>query len=272
MPRVTLTRVLTPTQTETKPTTPPTPLKTQKVRTLRPDTFFSSYRLQGHAFGSGYRTNASSSSSLGPPRYGLNSDGMYQSSFGDASYPSNPNPYGDIGSYNSGGKVSPLTPTDPVSGIHHPSPFSNKDYPPNYSDLGPDSRRMPTGNYPSEFGNEDYAFASGNALPHFQERLPPRFSPDTRFNNHGGHPPPPTNHLNHGGPDMLRSVAPNATHSPYRHESYEEPMPHYGDLRSGLADVDNTLREMNLQPPRPMGSSTDLHTYIRHVKSFLAAA
>ncbi|KAF8210582.1 hypothetical protein K438DRAFT_1809954 [Mycena galopus ATCC 62051] len=199
---------------------------------------------EGHAFGSGYRTNASSSSSLGPPRYGaLNGDAMYHSTF-DPNYPSNPNPYADIASYNSGGKVSPLTPTDPS--IHHPSPFSSKDYPPNYSDLGPD-RRLPSANsYPSEFGNDDYSFGAGQ---HFQDRLPPRFSPDTR-------------HL--PGGDLMRSVAPNATHS-YRHEPYEEPMPHYisNDMRSGMADVDNTLREMNLQPARPLGNSTDLHTYIR---------
>ncbi|KAJ6499044.1 hypothetical protein C8R45DRAFT_101859 [Mycena sanguinolenta] len=215
---------------------------------------------EGHAFGSGYSTNGSSSSSLAPPRYGLHNDGMYPSGFGDASYSSNPNPYGDIGSYNGGSKVSPLTPTDPVGGIHHPSPFANKDYPPTYSaDFGGD-RRIPPGNYPSEL-NEDYSFGSGQ---HFQDRLPPRFSPDNRF-NHSGHPPPPPNHLS-SGPDLLRSVAPNATHSGYRHEPYEESMPHYNmnnEMRSSMAAVDNTLSEMNLGPARPMGSSTDLHTYIR---------
>ncbi|KAJ7859712.1 hypothetical protein B0H13DRAFT_2356006 [Mycena leptocephala] len=202
---------------------------------------------EGHAFGSGYRTNGSSSSSLGPPRYGLNNDGMYShSSFGDT-----------------GGKVSPLTPTDPVGGIHHPSPFASKDYPPSYSDLGSD-RRMPSGNYQAEFG-EDYSinppFTSSNTLPHFQDRLPPRFSPDNRF-NHSGHPPPPA-HISSGhGSEMMRSVAPNATHS-YRHEPYEDM--HYlpSEMGSGISAVDKTLHEMNLQP-RPMGSSTDLHTYIRH--------
>ncbi|KAJ7680550.1 hypothetical protein DFH06DRAFT_1163446 [Mycena polygramma] len=220
---------------------------------------------EGHAFGSGYRTNASSSSSL-PPRYGgLNGDGMYHSSFPDASYASNPNPYGDIASYGNGGKVSPLTPTDPVGGLHHPSPFANKDYPPSsYPDLGTD-RRMSSGNYPSEFGTDDYSmnppFASSNTLPHFpQDRLPPRFSPDNRF-HHSGHPPPPSNL--HGS-DMMRSVAPNATHSGYRHDSYDE-MPHYmsADMDSRMNSVDGTLRDMKLQPPLPMGSSADLHTYIR---------
>ncbi|KAJ7268732.1 hypothetical protein B0H12DRAFT_1200646 [Mycena haematopus] len=231
---------------------------TQKVPFTSP--IFLEFNAQkGHAFGSGYHRANGSSSSLAPPRYGLHNDGMYPSSFGDASYQSNPNPYGDIGSYNGGGKVSPLSPTDPVGGIHHPSPFATKDYPPTYSaDFG--DRRMPSGNYPSEL-NEDYSFASSQ---HFQERLPPRFSPDARF-NHSGHPPPPPNHLS-AGPDLLRSVAPNATHSGYRHEPYEEPMPHYNmhaEMRSGMTDVDNTLREMNLQSVRPMGSSTDLHTYIR---------
>lgn len=253
MPRTTLTRVLTSTQTA-RPTTlfpSPTPSKTQKVRAI---TFFtlsaSANSRKGHAFGSGYRTNGSSSSSLGPPRYGINSDGMYHSSFPDASYPpSNGNPY-DIGSlpssYSNGGKVSPLTPTDP-GGLHHPSPFSSKDYPPNYSELGPD-RRMSSGSYPNDF--DDYTpFATSNTLPHFPgpDRLPPRFSPENRFSQPG--------HPSHGS-DIMRSVAPNATHLGYRHDEMPQYMPNN--------PVDQALAEMRLQP-HPMGSSSDLHTFIRYV-------
>ncbi|KAJ7747287.1 jkappa-recombination signal binding protein [Mycena metata] len=216
--------------------------------------FDSQEPAPGHAFGSAYRPNPASASSLGPPRYGLPNDGMYaHSSFPDASYSSN---YPDI-SYNNNGKVSPLTPTDPVAGIHHPSPFA-KDYPPNYTDLAPERR-----SYPNDF-NDDYTinppFQPGNSISQFPDRLPPRFPPDNRF-GHPSHPPPgPHGH----GSDMLRSVAPNATHG-YRHESYSEEMPHYsmemGNGR-GVASVDDTLRGMNLEP-RSIGSSTDLHTYIR---------
>ncbi|KAJ7217855.1 jkappa-recombination signal binding protein [Mycena pura] len=223
---------------------------------------------EGHAFGSAYRTNASSSSSLGPPRYGMNNDPMYShSSFPDASYSSSANPYADINtlpSYSSG-KVSPLTPTDPVGALHHPSAFSSKDYPPNYPDLGPD-RRLSNGgsaNYPPDFP-EDYInppFASSQ----FNDRFAPRFPSDNRF-NHSGHPPPSHISPNHGS-DLMRGVAPNATHSGYRQESYDEQMPHYMSSTpemagSRVATVDETLRQMNLQP-RPMGSSSDLHTFIR---------
>ncbi|KAJ7497495.1 hypothetical protein FB451DRAFT_1121077 [Mycena latifolia] len=207
---------------------------------------------EGH-FGSGYRTNASSSSSLGPPSYGLNGDGMYpHSSFPDAPYPqSNGNPY-DM-SYGSG-KVSPLTPTDP---IHHPSAFASKDYPPNYSDLGPDRRMSNVGsNYPSDF--EDYAinppFAPSNTHPH----LAPRFSPDNRF-NHSVDPPP--SHITSGhGADIMRSVAPNATHSGYRPYGDDMYMSNSGVPR--VSTVDEALGGLNIHHPR-MGSSSDLHTFIR---------
>ncbi|KAJ7496089.1 jkappa-recombination signal binding protein [Mycena galericulata] len=220
------------------------------------------YDQDGHPFDSRYRTNASSSSSLGPPAFGMNGDGMYShSSFPDASYPQNPNPYDipSLPSSYSSGKVSPLTPTDPVGGIHHPSPFSSKDYPGppnNYQDLG--DRRM-SGNYPPDFG-EEYPFAPSHFPP---DRLAPRFAPpDNRFN-------PPTSHLNSGhDSDMMRSVAPGATHSTYRPDNSpynDSSMPHYmpnpgsemGPPR--VPTVDETLRELRLHHPG-MG---DLHTFIR---------
>ncbi|KAJ7772562.1 jkappa-recombination signal binding protein [Mycena maculata] len=218
---------------------------------------------EGHAFDSRYRTNASSSSSLGPPSYGMNGDGIYShSSFPDASYPQNQNPY-DIPSLPSSfgsGKVSPLTPTDPV-GIHHPSPFAKQDYPPNYNDL-PDHHRRMSGNYHSDFA-EEYPFANPNNLPHFSEQrgLPPRFPPsqhDNRF--------PPPNHINTSHDSgMMRGVAPDATHSPYRTDNgmFESPMPHYMSPGTEMGPpgnlVDKQLKELRLHHPN-MG---DLHTFIR---------
>ncbi|KAJ7178391.1 jkappa-recombination signal binding protein [Mycena crocata] len=219
------------------------------------------------SFGPRYHTNASSSSSLGPPSY----DGMYSHpSFPDASaYPSNPNPYDITSSYGSG-KVSPLTPTDPVAGIHHPSPFSNKDYPPNYPDLGPDRRmsNVASGNYPGEF--DEYAgFANNNQLSHFPgDRLPPRFTPDNRF-NHSGHPPPAHITSAHNS-DIMRSVAPGATHSGYRPDSgpYDSNMSHYMSAESEMnppriPTVDETLSRMRLHGHNGMGGSSDLHSFIR---------
>ncbi|KAJ7702995.1 hypothetical protein B0H17DRAFT_1041117 [Mycena rosella] len=215
---------------------------------LHPDgpTHHQSHRFEnseGH-FGSGYRTNGSSSSSLGPPSYGLNGDGMYpHSGFPDASYPpSNGNPY----EMSYSGKVSPLTPTDPVSGLHHPSAFASKDYPPNYPDLGTDRRIL----------RDESPFPSSN--PHFPDRLPPRFSPDNRF-NHPGDPPP--SHITSGhGSDLMRSVAPNATHG-YR--PYDEVPPYMSNPGAQRpSTVDEALVGLQLQP-RPGSNSSDLHTFIR---------
>lgn len=85
--------------------------------------FFSSANAH-NAFGARYRTNASSSSSLGQGGFpGLSGEGLYpnsQSPFGDFSAPSQQHPYdlvsGLPSSYSSG-KVSPLTPSDPVIGL-----------------------------------------------------------------------------------------------------------------------------------------------------------
>ncbi|KAF7315484.1 J-kappa-recombination signal binding protein [Mycena indigotica] len=190
---------------------------------------------EGHPFDSNYRTNSSSSSSLAPPRY---VDQIYPPSFPDASYQSSNGTYPDLGSlpsYNSG-KVSPLTP-------------SFKDYPPNYPDLGSD-RRLGSNNYQADFPDEYMPFAGSQ----FPDRLPPRFPPDHRFN-----PAPPPMH----GSDMV-GVAPNAIRGDFRQPPYDD-MPHYmsNPELNGARAIDDTLRQMNLQP-RPMGGSGDILTFIRH--------
>ncbi|CAK5281614.1 unnamed protein product, partial [Mycena citricolor] len=214
---------------------------------------------EGHTFGSGYRTNGSSSSSLGPRFGGLGSDSIYPPpSFADSPYTSNGHSYTDMGSYN-GSKMSPLTPTDP-GGLHHSAPFATKDFHnSNYPDLsGPDRRlsNVGPGHFSTEFGDDYPAPFSSSHFPG-PERMAHRF-------------PPPDNRFPHShGSDLMRGVAPNATHSGggFRHDSTFEEMPHYmsGSDMGGprvSTTVDDTLRQMHLQP-RSAGSSSDLHSLVR---------
>jgi len=228
-----------------------------------------------------YRTNASSSSSLGPA-YGMNSDNIYShASFAD-SVPSfngsNGNPY-DIISTISSGKVSPLTPSD--SGLHHPGGFppavAGKDFPPQaFGDVH--ERRLPgvgPNGYHSEYP-DDYTIGGGgmnNGLPftpsamqHFQDRLG-RFPPD-RYNHPTG--PQPSNvpqHMSNGhGSDLMRGVAPHATHS-FRDNNVSpyDDMHYIGNSHPEMRmhAVDETLARMKLQGHPIMGASNDLQSFIR---------
>lgn len=225
-----------------------------------------------------YHTNASSSGSLGPS-YGMNSEGLYShSSFSDSvpsfGGPNNNNPYDVINSLPSSygsGKVSPLTPNDPVGGLHHSSGFPPslgvKEFSSqNYSEL-PD-RRLPniaSGGYQSDIMDDYTMGGMNNNLPfspplqHFQGRFP-----ESRF-NHSGPPAAVPSHVqsNHGS-DILRGIAPHATHVP----GYED-MPHFmstnshQDLSLRMPTVDETLARMKLQGHSVMGASNDLQTFIR---------
>lgn len=223
-----------------------------------------------------YRTNASSSSSL-TPSYGMNSDGLYsQGTFGDSVPPfgsSNGNPYDMISSMPSSyssGKVSPLTPSDPVGGLHHgqfPPSINTKDYAPSgYPDMG--DRRLPMTS-PTEYHpeySEDYMNGMNNGLAfpqnmqHFPERLN-RF-PDRYGAQAAGNPP----HM--GGAqqqDMVRAIPPHATHSyrdgnGYEDMHYMNPNPH-SDMSMRMS-VDETLARMKLHNPA-IGTSTDLQSFIR---------
>ncbi|KAF9010542.1 hypothetical protein BDQ17DRAFT_1387775 [Cyathus striatus] len=219
-----------------------------------------------------YRTNASSSSSLGPPNYGINSDPIYQHpSYNDSV------PYdimGSLSSSYSSGKVSPLTPSDPVPGLHHSSgfpPVSGKDFAPHsYPDLA--DRRLPgvNGGYPSDFP-EDYPignmggnlpFASNPSLQQYPDRIG-RF-PSDRFGSSGPQSSVPS-HLppNHGS-DMMRGVAPHATHgvSAYDDMHYMTPNPH-SDMALRMPTVDETMARMKLHGHPIMGAANDLQTFIR---------
>ncbi|KDR75186.1 hypothetical protein GALMADRAFT_226846 [Galerina marginata CBS 339.88] len=227
-----------------------------------------------------YRTNASSSSSLGPS-FGMNSEGIYSHpSFGD-SVPSfngsNGNPY-DIITNLSSGKVSPLTPSDPVGGLHHqggfPPSVAGKDYPPQgFGDIH--ERRLPgvgSNGYHSEYP-DDYTISNINnglpfgpsAMQHFHDRLG-RFPPD-RYSHPTGPPSGVPSHIpNNHGSDLMRGVAPHATHS-FR----ENPVSPYDDMHylgnshpeMRMHTVDETLARMKLQGHPMMGASNDLQTFIR---------
>lgn len=229
-----------------------------------------------------YRTNASSSSSLGPS-FGMNSESIYSHPSFTDSVPSfngsNGNPY-DIITNLSSGKVSPLTPSDSVSNLHHPGGFppsvAGKDYPPQgFGDIH--ERRLPGigGNgYHSEYP-DDYAIGNINnglpfgpsAMQHFNDRLG-RFPPD-RYSHPNGPPSGVPSHIpnNNHGSELMRGVAPHATHS-FR----ESPVSPYDDLHylgnnshseMRMHAVDETLARMKLQAHPMMGASSDLQTFIR---------
>jgi recombining binding protein (suppressor of hairless) len=260
---------------------------------------FPTSAAPGNSFASQrYRTNASSSSSLGPS-YNMNAEPIYpHASFSD-SVPqyssSNGNPYDIINgmpsSYSSG-KVSPLTPSDPVGHLPPVSAFASssagmntahKEFPRHgYSDLMQDRRLsgVSASSYQSEYP-EEYPASSNlpyptSAVPHFQDRLV-RYPPDARFPHPSGSSPSVHPHVRPGhSSEMLRSVAPHATHS-YRPDGsvngYDD-MSHYmgnhhGDIPPPMPAVDETMARMKLQGHSMMGPSNDLQTFIRFVTSVL---
>ncbi|KXN91022.1 hypothetical protein AN958_03089 [Leucoagaricus sp. SymC.cos] len=229
---------------------------------------FPSSASNGSLSSQAYRTNASSSSSLGHGYGGINSDNIYSHPF-NASVPSftgssDNNPYDIMGaglpsSYNSSssGKVSPLTPSDSVSGFNPPADFPPslgvKDFQPNYPDI---ERRLPGAGYTQTFDeyginnmNSSIGYPS-NGLQQYQERLG-RFPAEHRYNHSGPVPP-----------HMPPSVPPHATHGvpPFDGMPHYQADPHQ-DMALRVPTVDETLARMRLHPI--MGQSNDLQTFIR---------
>lgn len=234
-----------------------------------------------------YRTNASSSSSLGP-NYGMGGEPVYSHSFGD-SVPSfsGSNPYDMVhslpSSYSSG-KISPLTPNDPMQ---PPSLFPlqsgmnsvGKDYPSQsgYPSLLPDRRtNVSNTNYSSDYP-EDYnmdGVNNGMNFTHptqqYQERIG-HFQHDGRFPHPGPTAVPSHMQLHNHSPDVLRGVAPQSTHS-FRPDvtGFDDMYPYMGpgptgDLSLRMPGVDDTLARMKLQGQSGMGASSDLQTFMRYV-------
>ncbi|KAI0789112.1 hypothetical protein C8Q75DRAFT_766483 [Abortiporus biennis] len=227
-----------------------------------------------------YRTNASSSSSLGP-NYGMGVDTMYsQNAFQDTLppfHPPNSNGYDMMGSLPSSygsGKPSPLTPNDPVGSLSHPSsfPFSNgpsKDFSSHHSFGDPLLDRRLSNGYSPDF-NDDYGSIgvnSGLGLGAFNSPSSVQSFQDRRFPG-AGVPPlsvPTHMHQNHS-PDLMRGVAPQATHS-FRPDNG---VPGFDDIPQYLPpnqSVDFALRmsssvDENLARLRLQGAG-DLQTFIR---------
>lgn len=229
-----------------------------------------------------YRTNASSSSSLGP-NYSLGVDTMYPpSSFNDNMPPfpsSNSNPYDLIGSLSSSyssGKPSPITPND-VSGLPHSSgfPFSNgqsKDFPshPGYHETSFDRRlsNVSGSGYSSDYNDEYNSMGvnPGLGLSNFPPSglpFPDRLGRDSRFPSSL----PPPGHLNQNhGPDLVRGVAPQATFRP------ETTLPSFDDMgfMPPNPTIDYPLRlpasvDENMARLRLQGAG-DLQSFIRYVR------
>ena len=236
------------------------------------------------SFGSRYRTNASSSSSLGQGYAGLGSESLYPpapSPFADSlsSYPPNGHNSFDLStglpsSYSSG-KVSPLTPNDSVAGLQgspgFPSfgPGMGKDgFPSGYGDLVNDRRTssMSSGSFQSDFPDEfgsngalGLGFSSPSSLQHFQERI---------SHYPGGLSGAPQLH-HRSSLDMMRGVNPHATHGGIGGIDDMGPFPSMAPpadllrLPGQSIGADEMLSRMKLQAQVGMGAATDLQSFIR---------
>lgn len=222
----------------------------------------------------------------------MNVDGMYsQPSFSDSLPPfhqSASNPYDMMGSlpssYNSS-KPSPLTPSDGIGGLPQSSAYSfqngngtSKDYHPHhgYADvLGSRLSDVAPGSYRPDFNGagpaEDYGSIGVN--PSLGLGFPPSNAHHYggRIQSESRYPPviPPLSgsHLHQGhGADLMRGVAPHATHANYRSDGG---MPPYEDIPPFLApnphdfrplSVDETISRLRLQST---AATSDLQTFIR---------
>ena len=229
-----------------------------------------------------YRANSTSSPSLAPS-YAMTQDTTYpRTSFSDpvpAFAHSNGSSYDMMNSLpssysGSSGKVSPLTPSDPMTGIQHSPIFPLNSHQKGFSDTHyPDmlpERRIST-NYHSDFA-DDYGMSSGpgyppSALQPFQDRMS-RFQSDSHFPHSSLPPSSVTSHMG-PSPDMFRTgVAPQATHCFPRPDSG---IPAYEDIPQYMAA--NPHPDLSLMPTigpgfpgmrgPGMGSSNDLQTFIR---------
>ncbi|KAA1474216.1 LAG1-DNAbind-domain-containing protein [Dentipellis sp. KUC8613] len=222
-----------------------------------------------------------SNTSPAAPGFGLANDSLYShSSYGD-SLPSfqgqgGANSYDmmSMSSSYSSGKVTPLTPNDPLGGMQH-SPFAptpngiKQDYSHNFPDLMSDRRLSSSNGYQpdmqDDFGlgvNSSLGFGAGS-LSSFPERMG-RYPADSMFTQHQSPPLHPHSHSH--SPELLRGVAPQATH--YRPEgpsSFDDTMSPYlvPNPQSDLGLHVPVLNGMHLQNQNGLGAATDLQTFIR---------
>lgn len=227
----------------------------------------------GAAFSARYRTNASSSSSLGQGYSNMGSEQLYPhapspfadslSSFSQPSHNSFDLVNGLSSSYSSG-KVSPLTPNDPVIGLQSSPGFPNlgggvsKDFPSNYNDLIGDRRAssVSSGSFQSDF-HDDFSgngalglgFPPPSSLQHFQERIS-HFPGGGQLHHRSSLVNP---HAPHGGVGF-DDMGPFPSISPATDLSIRT-MPGHG------MGVDELSRK--LQVHAGMAAATDLQSFIR---------
>lgn len=196
-------------------------------------------------FGQRYRGNASSSSSLGPS-YAINDGGYSQSPYTDSSFSGYNDIMGSLPSSYSSGKVSPLTPNDSVTALHHPSFPPPKDYPP-FTEFSSERRVSGLSSYQPPDLSDDFAMGGinpGFPSQHFQERLPAgRFAPDNRFNHSNG-----ANNSHGSLPEVMRGVPPHLFRPEPGVAGYDDP-PYIGNHQALGRPI--------------MGTSNDLQTFIR---------
>jgi len=222
--------------------------------------------------------NGSCSSSM-TPNYNMGGDAMYsQSPFADTLPPFQASSSGSYDLMNglsssfTGGKPSPLTPSDGMGNFQGASAFpfgagQGKNFHPHNSFQDPMDRRHNNGGYQSEF-SDDYGGMGVNPnmplgfpsqLQQFQDHMG-RMQTNSRYPSVVSPLSVPSHMHQNGGPDLLRGVNPHATHG-FRSEGG---VPSYDDMPY-LAPNPQTdfsrLQDIRMQQSGP--AATDLQTFIR---------
>lgn len=136
-----------------------------------------------------------------------------------------------------------------------------QDYP-SYPDLLSD-RRVGSNGYPHDVRddlslgvNTSLGYNSGSMFP---DRMA-RYQPDSMFSQS------PSSHMHSHGSDLLRGVAPQATHPYDDIPGYLAPNPH-ADMSLRMPGVHDGLMSLRMQG-QGMGTASDLQTFIRSVLFF----
>ncbi|EIM81224.1 LAG1-DNAbind-domain-containing protein [Stereum hirsutum FP-91666 SS1] len=214
-----------------------------------------------------------SNTSPAAPSYSMPTDSLYNHhnhNYSDSvpsfqHSPQNSSPYDimtNMSSSYSSGKVTPLTPNDPLGGMPHSfasgggmkQDYSTQHYPDLLSD-----RRVGSNSYPHDVRddmsigvNTNLGYSSG---PMFPDRIS-RYQPDSLFSQS------PSSHMSHShGSDLLRGVAPQATHYDDM-PGFLAPNPH-SDMGLRVPGVHDGLMPLRMQGQDGMGTATNLQSFVR---------
>lgn len=238
------------------------------------DLFSSASNPQSNSYLTGrMRSNTSPAA----PSYSMPTDSLYNHhnhNYSDSvpsfqHSPQNSSPYDimtNMSSSYSSGKVTPLTPNDPLGGMPHSfasgggmkQDYSTQHYPDLLSD-----RRVGSNGYPHDVRddmsigvNTNLGYSSG---PMFPDRIS-RYQPDSLFSQS------PSSHMSHShGSDLLRGVAPQATHYDDM-PGFLAPNPH-SDMGLRVPGVHDGLMPLRMQGQDGMGTATNLQSFVRSVSS-----